>query len=455
MGRTDSCVEVHRPTVAFSGWSVACTPRGYAWPRGAPIRQTGHVGYVLVLVYLVVLAGALIALLPVQRPPLSGFAFSIGFPAGELAGQLLAACVALMVSIAAVGWPGGATGVVSLACGVAACLAYGWLLLTGLRSRSIVRAALVHARGISVALPDDGSRRWLRGWRTCLAIPLHGRGVRVHRDIAYDPDGLRAHLLDVIAPAHPVSGAPVMIYVHGGAWMFGSKKEQGLPMLYELASRGWVCVTVNYRLSPKATWPDHIVDVKRAIAWTKEHVASYGGSPDRFIAISGGSAGGHLAALAALSPNDPEWQPGFEDADTSVDACVSLYGVLEMTGDPELAGSQGRALVSLLRHSVIKATLDRARVVYESASPIHRITADAPAFLVLHGTKDSLVPVGVARAFVDAFAEASAAPICYVELPGAQHAFDVLCSPRCTATTLGIAAYLEALVGSRAAEPAA
>ena len=64
-----------------------------------------------------------------------------------------------------------------------------------------------------------------------------------------------------------------MVYIHGGAWIIGDKREQGFPMLLELARRGWVCVTINYRLSPKATWPDHIVDCKMAVAWVREHIA--------------------------------------------------------------------------------------------------------------------------------------------------------------------------------------
>jgi acetyl esterase/lipase len=104
-------------------------------------------------------------------------------------------------------------------------------------------------------------------------------------------------------------------------------------MLYELATRGWVCVAINYRLSPKATWPDQIVDCKRAIAWVRKHIAGYGGDPS-FIALSGGSAGGQLCALAALTPGEAAWQPGFESADTSVDACIPFYGVMDMTGAP-------------------------------------------------------------------------------------------------------------------------
>jgi len=407
------------------------------------------------VIFAILLLGALTALLPAQRPPLSGIAFSIGFPASELAGQLAVLSAALLGTFGALGWFSGTSGVIALCFALGCVLGFLALFNSGRHAARVVDAALAAARGVEVATPSGSPRRWLRWWRTCVAVPVRGRGVRAHRGVAYVDDGRRAHRLDVFTPAQGADGAPVMVFVHGGAWTFGSKQEQGLPMLFELTARGWVCVTINYRLSPRATWPDHLVDVKRAVAWTRAHIADYGGDADRFLAISGASAGGHLASMVALTPEDPAFQPGFEGEDTSVDCCVSLYGVLEMTGDPELAGRQGRAIVSFLRHFVFKAPLELARADYEHASPIHRITADAPAFLVLHGTKDTLVPVGVARAFVAAFRDAAAAPIGYVELPGAQHAFDVLCSPRSTSTTLGIAAFLEALVAAPASDRAA
>lgn len=412
------------------------------------------VGIVIAVLLAALLAGALVALWPIPRPPLASYAFVMGFPAGELSGQLLAVTVVVMAIGEGLGWPSGSLGATSLALGCASVLCYAVLLAGGLRARGEVRRSLEAVRGLHVAQPSGADGGWLRWWRTCLGAPVLRGPVRIVRDIPYADDGIRAHLLDVITPVGGAAGAPVMVYVHGGAWTIGSKRGQALPMLFELASRGWVCVSINYRLSPRATWPDHIVDVKRAIAWTKDHIGEHGGDASRLLAISGGSAGGHLAALAALTPNETAWQPGFESADTRLDACVSLYGVLEMTGDPTMSGHLGRSLVKLLERSVMKTPLGSSRAVYEAASPIRRITADAPTFLVLQGTKDTLVHVGIARAFVESFRSVSTSPIGYIELAGAQHAFDLLCSPRTTATTRGIVAYLDALVAARAAKPA-
>src|SRR5690349_8356251 len=101
-----------------------------------------------------------------------------------------------------------------------------------------------------------------------------------------------------------------------------------------MAQLGWVCVSVNYRLAPKYLFPTQIVDVKRAIAWVHDNIKEYGGDSS-YVVITGGSAGGHLAALAALTPGLDDFQPGFEDADTSVSACVPFYGVYDLGGITE------------------------------------------------------------------------------------------------------------------------
>src|SRR5205085_2513413 len=119
-------------------------------------------------------------------------------------------------------------------------------------------------------------------WRG-LVFPFRLRDAEVEKiaDIPYLPDGdrRRAHRLDVYRNrAHP-TGCPVFVYIHGGAWVMGDKREQGRPLLLHLAAHGWLCFAVNYRLSPKATWPDHLDDVEDAIRWVKQHAADYGGDP--------------------------------------------------------------------------------------------------------------------------------------------------------------------------------
>jgi acetyl esterase/lipase len=258
------------------------------------------------------------------------------------------------------------------------------------------------------------------------------RMLRIYRDYAHDSNvsygeyGSK-NMLDIWRrPDSDRSGrAPVLLQIPGGAWMTGSKRGQAHPLMSHLAELGWVCVSINYRLSPRSTWPDHIVDVKRAIAWTKDHIAEYGGDPD-WIAITGGSAGGHLCALAALTPNDPQFQPGFEDADTRVRAAVPFYGIYDLTRTDSLHPQ----LAPVLGAYVFKKSRRRFPDIYRSASPITYVSPDAPPFFVLHGTNDSLVPVKQARDFSASLRDVSRQPVVYAELPYAQHAFDIFGSAR-------------------------
>jgi acetyl esterase/lipase len=221
----------------------------------------------------------------------------------------------------------------------------------------------------------------------------------------------------------PVDGrAPVLLQVHGGAWSTGDKVGQAEPLLGYLAERGWVCVTVNYRLAPAQRWPAMMVDVKRAIAWTREHISGHGGDPD-FIAITGGSAGGHLAALAALSPNDPDFQPGFTEVDTTLAAAVPLYGVHDFTRDRQ-------GLFALLENKIIGTTFAEDGRTWRQASPALRVGSRTPPFLVVHGSTDAIVGVEQSRRFVAALRKSSPSVVGYAELPHAQHGFDVLATAR-------------------------
>jgi acetyl esterase/lipase len=265
------------------------------------------------------------------------------------------------------------------------------------------------------------------------------RYVEKTNTVFYGPHG-RANLADIWRRRDlPRDGkAPVLVQVPGGAWVIGWRRPQAYPLMSHLAARGWVCVSLNYRVSPMHTWPDHIVDVKQALAWVKENIANYGGDPN-FVAITGGSAGGHLSALAALTPNDPKFQPGFEDADTTVVAAVPVYGrydwfSTEGEGRPEF--------VWLLEKFVVKQKFADHRDVYVDASPIRQLRADAPPFFVLHGTDDSLIPVGEAQEFVEELRGVSKSPVAYAELPNAQHGFDIFGSPRAHQSAEAVARFL-------------
>ena len=267
------------------------------------------------------------------------------------------------------------------------------------------------------------------------------RGVVRTRDLPYVDDELRRHRLDVWRRVDVGPAAPVLLQIHGGAWMIGSKEQQARPLMYHLAERGWICVAINYRLSPKATWPDHLVDCKLAVKWVREHIAEYGGDPD-YVVVTGGSAGGHLAAMVGLTANRPEFQPGFEDVDTSVRAMVPFYGVFDFLDRHGFRRDAGTSFRQIAAHHVLKAHPDEQPDVFAQASPLDQIHRDAPPALVVHGDLDLLAPVEEARLFVERLREVSSAPAVYVELVGAQHAFEMFHSIRALHTVSAVDAFL-------------
>jgi acetyl esterase/lipase len=318
------------------------------------------------------------------------------------------------------------TGVLALALTVGSWAGLVVLIARSFAAASTTEAALRDGLGhdyLRHIAPDRAARYDQRlPWRQ-LAMPfrIRFRDVARVRGVTFATVGRRHLDLDVLRPRGDVHGAPCLLYVHGGGWVLGLKDRQGLPFLTHLASRGWVCFVPDYRLSPRATFPDHLIDVKRALHWVREHAAEFGGDP-RFVAVSGNSAGGHLSSLLALTANDPEYQPGFEDADTNVEACVPYYGVYDFTN--RAGTGAGRDLIRFLERVVMKTSFKRDREAFSKASPIDRVHVGAPPFFVIHGSLDNLASVGDARLLVDALRAVSSQPVAYAELPAAQHAFD-------------------------------
>ena len=387
---------------------------------------------------------------------LSGYAFGYGVLASELPTQALVTQATVLAAVSR--WlPPGARRFSWLVS------ALSWLGLLGLRqSARTANEPLTAAldAGLGPDRRTESGDLWKRPAPEGATAKRPGaaRMLRIWRDYVHDGDisygefGSRNHLDIWRRPDLDRGGrAPVLLQVHGGAWMVGNKRGQAHPLMSHLTELGWVCVSVNYRLSPRSTWPDHIVDVKRAIAWTKEHIAEYGGDPD-WIVITGGSAGGHLSSLAALSANDPQFQPGFEDADTRVQAAVPFYGVYDFTRNDD---SMHPLMAPLVGKRVFKLSRTETAEPFRNASPITHIHPDAPPFFVLHGINDSLVPVEQARSFTSRLREVSRQPVVYAELPCAQHGFEILGSARAAHTAVAVEQFLAEVYASHHAAQAA
>ncbi len=328
--------------------------------------------------YLVVsIVGAvftLVALRPPHRPQILGaFAFFAAWLTTELAVLHLAWQVLATVVFIAFGALDSWLGWLGLAITVASWCGLWTIVAAARQTTSTFAAAFDDALGVGWG--DALDSKWKPEptpfeWRRVL-FPFRFRrhGVSRVRRIQYgDDERNRRHRLDVYKRDDAGPGAPVLLQIHGGAWVIGNKDQQGLPLMYHLAARGWVCVSTNYRLSPRATWPAQILDCKRALAWVRAHIAEHGGDPD-YVVVTGGSAGGHLTALLALTANEPEFQPGFEDLDTRVRAMVPFYGVYDWTNR---FGQRGRrdGLRRMLERAVVKQRYADAPAVFDEASPM-------------------------------------------------------------------------------------
>ncbi|MDT5171542.1 MAG: hypothetical protein QOD02_4892, partial [Mycobacterium sp.] len=220
------------------------------------------------------------------------------------------------------------------------------------------------------------------------------------------------------------------------------RQLQGYSLMSHLAERGWVCVSVQYRVAPRHRWPRHIRDVRAAVAWVRAHIDQFGGDP-RFVAMAGCSAGGHLAALTGLTPHDADFNaelaPG---ADPSVDAVVSLYGRYDWI---DRSTRERDEFVRFIEKIVVRRSIGRHLDVFKNASPIARVHPDAPPFLVIHGDADRVIPVGEAHAFVHRLRSVSRSAVRYLEIPGAGHGFDLTSPYSAHAAVHATSHFLEAV----------
>ena len=381
------------------------------------------------------------ALRPLPGAPTSVVAFFSGWLTTELAPHLLAVTAADAAQHAARHGTRTRSDRIGLALAAASAAGLAAVIAAGRGAGAEAESALVEALGENYTDRDSAIEHSGRPvWRQLLnPFWMRNEAVTRVRNLAYAPGGRRARL-DIYHRHDLPSKSPVLLQIHGGGWVIGNKDQQGLPLMLEMASRGWVCAAVNYPLSPKAKWPEHLIAIKQALAWLREHVEEYGGNPD-FIAVTGGSAGGHLAAMVGLTANHSHLQPGFEDVDTSVQACVPYYGVYDFAGDTGI-----KAVLQRVHSGLMPMVLGKQATFpddYRAASPLAHLRADAPPFFVIHGTSDSLIPVAEARIFVDELRQVPDNPVVYAELKGAQHAFDVFPSIRSISVTQAVGRFLE------------
>ncbi|QEU90359.1 alpha/beta hydrolase [Streptomyces kanamyceticus] len=361
------------------------------------------VGYLMTVVLAALIA--VFCLVRIRGPkPLFYVSYRLGLVFNEMPFLVVYALAASTALAFAEGDIETAADRVAVGAAAASAVALAVVARRGMRTARAVRLALDEALGAGTA-----TRRRPPLARILLRpVFRRRRDVRRVGNLRYG-DGGRRNLLDLYHHRARPEGGPVLIHFHGGHYDQGRKNTQSLPLLYRLAGQGWVCISANYRLRPAFSHPDHLIDAKKVIAWAREHAEEYGAHPEAAVFVSGSSAGAHMAALAALTPNEPRYQPGFEEADTSVTAAIALNGYLGtyFDGDP-------------------------------ATSPAHLARADAPPFLIAHGDLDELVETENPKALATALRSVSTSPVVYVELRGGHHAFDLFHSFRFEALIDGI-----------------
>lgn len=229
--------------------------------------------------------------------------------------------------------------------------------------------------------------------------------LRAHRDVAYLPDEHPRHRLDVYVPLG-ATAAPVVVFLHGGSWAFGSKQlvDPTGPLGHYtqfLVRNGYAVVGVNYTLVGERTFPAQVRDVKSALGYLRDHAGFYGIDPDRMV-MMGDSAGGHLALMVGTSIGDPAMShDGQAGLDAGVRAVVSFYGPTDATKywDDRIASGcdvgvtgERSSMGTLL--GGIDPVDPRHREIVGPASPALRVTSKAVPSLMLHGTSDCVVAWG-------------------------------------------------------------
>jgi acetyl esterase/lipase len=249
-------------------------------------------------------------------------------------------------------------------------------------------------------------------------LPL---GVQWLPDLEYVPGGHQRQKLDLYLPEKVTRPLPVIVWVHGGGWYEGDKDwRRAVP----LVPKGYAVANINYRLSQDAIFPAQIEDCKAAIRWLRSNAAKYNLDPDH-IGAWGPSAGGHLVALLGTTGNVKE----LEGTGGNLDQSSRVQCVVDWFGPTDLATMGGQydepdSSVARLTGGPVQKNKEKAA----RASPVTYVTKDAAPFLIMHGDKDDVVPLGQSVKLADALRRAGV-EVKFQVYKGAGHGGRVFTSP--------------------------
>lgn len=204
-------------------------------------------------------------------------------------------------------------------------------------------------------------------------------------DIEYfNVDGHSLKMDVLVSQNNDKEKCPCVVWIHGGGWRYGDKKDT-IHRLYELARSGYVCVSINYRLTDVAIFPAQLHDCREAIRFLKKNSHKYKIDSDK-IGVWGGSAGGHLAALLGTNIDDSAKV-------TAVCTWFGAFDLLKMDEFPD--GIQSRIphlTADSLDGQLVGGDVREVGDIVHEANPSTHITGNEPPFLIMHGAKDDFVP---------------------------------------------------------------
>lgn len=239
--------------------------------------------------------------------------------------------------------------------------------------------------------------------------------VTIEPGVRFDRAGDRDLLCDIYHPPAQSPGATGVLLIHGGGWAMGDRSQlRGYGVL--LGRKGYVCVACEYRLSGEAQWPAQLHDVTAALRWMRSHAPDLGIDPAK-IAVSGNSAGGHLALMLAGTQDMPafEGKDGRSAGGTTIAAVCAFYA-------PTMLGIPGAELSPSVAALLGGAASEEA---VREASPLTYVRPGYPPTLLMHGAADDLVPMESSLRLHAALTEAGA-PVELHVFAGAPHAFDAI-----------------------------
>jgi acetyl esterase/lipase len=238
------------------------------------------------------------------------------------------------------------------------------------------------------------------------------------KNIEYKSIDGKSLQLDIYKPKNIKNPAPLLVFIHGGGWKGGNRSDY-LIYLVDFAKRGYITATVSYRLLKDGPYPACVEDISDAVRWFYNNGGKYGYDPDR-IALIGGSAGAHLALLAAYGWKNPNVNSDSTDVPENshrIKAVVDIYGPTDLTTEY----SRNHPLVT----SFIARSFEQAPDLYKEASPIHYLDKNDPPTMILHGTSDDLVPISQSD-LLKARLDSLGVPCVYYRVPLWPHTMDVV-----------------------------